>query len=917
MNNLGKANVKVEIAPSLIHIDTEASKYNFDVTAYQWDTIQNSPFLSPFCVENIVDPLDSFAAIFPSKRVNYIDNFISYSGGSNNAGTTPVLPYILWTAIDETKGIVKDTFSPSVTDQNPQPYDSYTLQQPQMNLPYSADYIGPQWEDAVRPKLAPANDIREVYQWLTNLGVDASAWSTEADPEARKDMHWINQHVVRDGLWWGIESNPFIKENMPLWVHLKVARSPASANHETLFIISLGLDDELQAYDIVLGVNRKPYIIDYYRGRNWTEDSTVDSGAEVTISRVPYVRKDFDIDLSRVLDSQEDVNIGLMTVAGRLIIWINDVYVIYARVEKIDEQNNQNSNGSRSGTGSNGSNGNNSSGNSGEESSGTFKECKIAVGRMRMYGSNVQAIINVAPMTFAPLGVFATPLPSILGGTSEDRGRIERIAYKGVKNNGQLDGSVAILPQQPDRVGILYGVDCYEFIDRGTGDIINPSGVGFHRLGAIYFVNAGDVGIRSLPNNDFYILVFRSEDVQFSTPSDASLSAPFSIKFAGCPYFFRIKGGYNVDRDIDFPSYTYIPDVISATETSNAPDYFHATTNANVVIYNKNGEYDYLKGRQYGIRIYWGWGENIYKTFTGIITSVSSSETPGKETLSLQCEDYMFIVKNMLIINSPFYDGMVAYYAIADLAKRAGITRFVNDFRSEGGTDNTDDYFLPSGYTFTKPAMRFPSKNTIFQCIMDIVKRFEAFVYFDSDGQLHIKKLPGGLFSEVTGASFVSEFYRDPTRPDASEIILNEKNIEISYASTVNRINIFTLDRDTRNAILYTKSATATENLIPFRKVMLYDQAALGDLEVAKTYADRLSKRIFSPIRKTSFSTIGKVGTTSIGKILDFVKVDEQEFRIMSIAKKYSADQNDFNNEYGCEWLGGTTSATTTTTTSI
>jgi hypothetical protein len=533
---------------------------------------------------------------------------------------------------------------------------------------------------------------------------------------------------------------------------------------------------------------------------------------------------------------------------------------------------------------------------------------------MRLYGTNVQAIINVAPMTFAPLGVFATPLPSILVETSEDRLKVQRIAYKGVRYNGQLDGSVAILPQQPDRTGTLYGVDCYQFMDGGTGDIVSPSGIGFHQQGLIYFVNAGDVGIKSLPNNDFYILVFKSSDVQFNTPSETL----FEIKFAGCPYFFRLKGGYDVTRELGIPSYTQIPDVISATETSSAPDYFHATTGANVTIYNKNGEYDYLKGRQYGIRIYWGWGKNIYKTFTGVIVSVSSSETPGKEILSLQCEDYMFILKNMLIINSPFYDGMVAYYAIADLAKRGGVTQFVNDFRNENGTSNADDYFLPSGYTFTKPAMRFSSKNTIFQCIMEIVKRFEAFVYFDSDGKFHVKKLPGGLFSEVTAASFVAEFYRDPKRTTPSEIILNEKNIEISYASTVNRINIYTLDRDTRNAILYTKSATATENLMPFRKVLLYDQAALGDLEVARTYAERLSRRVFSPIRKTSFSTIGHVGTTTIGKILDFVKVDSQEFRIMSIAKKYSADQNDFNNEYGCEWLGGnTTNVTTATTTSI
>jgi hypothetical protein len=295
--------------------------------------------------------------------------------------------------------------------------------------------------------------------------------------------------------------------------------------------------------------------------------------------------------------------------------------------------------------------------------------------------------------------------------------------------------------------------------------------------------------------------------------------------------------------------------------------------------------------------------KNVQKTFIGVIVSTSSSEVAGKETLTLQCEDYMFILKNTYIVNSPFYDGMVAKYAIMDLAKRGGITQF-DDTKFITPTD----YFLPSGYTFSKPAIRFPAKNTIFQCIQDLAKRFEAFVYFDQDGKLNLMRLPGGLFSVVSVATPpVGFFQRKPTATNPSTIILNEKNVEYNFASTLNKINIFTLDRDTRNAILYTTSAGSAGNPadhLQFRKLMLYDQPALGELEVARKWAHDFAQRAFYPIRKTSFSTIGSIGGT-INKILEFIQVDGMEYRLMSISKKYSADSNDFTIEASAEWTGG------------
>jgi len=872
MNNLGKATVKAEILNGLSGIDKQATIYNFDVTAYQYDIMAQSPFLVPLFVERIADDMDNFAALFPSRRLEYIDNYIKYNDGTflpPARTSTGGLPYIVWTATSNKTGAVADEFTPTATVDVPNPYSNYDLIQPQKNQVYPSDYIGPKWEAARRPKEPPTNDAQGIRQVLTMLGLtDAAAtWTPDPPPSTPPYLYWVNQHYVGDGLWWGLESSPFLSSNMPFWIHLFLARSPGSATHETMFYISIGLDDDEQSFDLKLTQNTKPRILDYYQGRNVVMTT---GGSTSGTTGVPLVQKEFDVDLSRIWGEQTDIHIGFMTVAGRLVVWVNDVPLVYTRIDKSDGDNN-----------------------------GKIKECRIGRGKIRVYGTNVQAMVNASPMTFAPMGIAAMPIVSTITSTNSEP---IQITYKGVHYDGTMSGPVCILPQPPTNPRNLYGVDCRYWADPAGSAI--PSGVGFHNQGGLYFVSAADVGVTGIPDTSWYMLIFRPENSSLILPD----GTPSSVRYGGCPYFFRIKGAYKVPTQEFIPEPLLIPEVISATETASAPDYFHALTTATVTIYNKGGKYDFLKTRQYGIQLSWGWSTTeLKKTFTGVITSATSSETPGKETLTLNCEDYMFILKNTPIVNSPFYDGMVAYYAIADLAKRGGIKNFVNDFSS----GSTNDYFLPSGYTFSKPAMRFPSKNMIFQCMMDIVKRFEAFIYFDEDGKLHIKKLPGGLFSSLTGSTFAGTFSRNPNNSDVTQIELNERNVEYNFSSTSNKISILTLDRDTRNAIVYTYSAGevgAPPDHLLYRRVVMIDQPAYGDIEVARTYARNLSKRIFWPIRKQNFATIGSStigGVPVVNKILDFVKVDTLEFRITSISRKYNAESNDFVSEYGCEWLGG------------
>jgi len=855
MGNLGKAHVRVSIYNRLPHIDMEASKFNFDITAYNWRSIQNSPFLPPLLTEQVSDDLDSFAACFPSKRKYYVNNFLSFGDGTSNAPSVPTDPFILFNVIDFSKldnqGLPLALFKE---------YDEYNLKQPyEYSEDTPPDYIGPKWASIAQSGIAIPNDRLAIKQWEEWLTTTTGAGSAEqvaenlaaqsaAETTIKLDVvYFLNQEVVRDGLWWGVESSDFLDENMPFWVTLKIAQSPASRNHDTVFIISLGVEpsSEQQSYDIYISRDNKPRIIDYYKGR----DARSAAGAEGP----PVIEKEFDVDLSRVLYSQEDIEIGVMTIAGRLVVWVNQVPLIYTRVDK-----------------------------SPGDDGGTLKECKIAKGKMRVYGTNVQASINVCPMVFASKSVMALPIPTI----SRDANQTEEIQYKGVTSKDEYSGPVCVLPKESETFGILYGVDCQKYEDE-VGSV-NPSGIGFHKQGVVKFKKAESFGVTSLPSSDFYVLEMKPQTVTVGE---------VDLPYGGAPYFFRLKGGAEKPHDVEAGINITTQDVMSASETISAPDMFHAEANASVTLYNKGGKFDFLRDKQYGVRIEWGWDDYEQRTFTGVIVGTTTSEVPGKETITLQCEDYMHILKSTPIVNSPFYDGMVAYYALEDLGNRASLLGFTKDWEDE------DDYFLPSGYSFSKPLMRFTSTQMIFECMINIVQRFEAFIYFDKDGKLHVNKLPGGLFSVGAATAATASFTRNPeSSPD--RVILNEKALDYNFASTSNRISIFTVDRDTRNAIIYTRSARGNENKITFRRVHMIDQAALGGIEAARTWVERLAKRLFWPIRKTNFVAIGS-SDVSVAKIFDFIQVDGDEFRVMSVSKKYNAESNDFTNEYGVEWAGG------------
>ena len=159
--------------------------------------------------------------------------------------------------------------------------------------------------------------------------------------------------------------------------------------------------------------------------------------------------------------------------------------------------------------------------------------------------------------------------------------------------------------------------------------------------------------------------------------------------------------------------------------------------------------------------------------------------------------------------------------------------------------------------------------------------------------------MPGGLFGD--GGEIVESFYSDPNQ-DAGVVLLDEKQVDVNYDSTVNVISAMTVERDTRNPIVYVHSAVGADNYLLYKKVWMLDQPAYGELEVCRNAVEELSKRMFKPILKAKWKV---AWTETPVQPLEFVKLDGQKFRVMSIKRSFDANTNDMTTNFEGEWLGG------------
>ena len=422
MQNLGKASISVKILDGLPGIDTNPKRYSFDVTATNYSTFQNSKFFPPVLAKHISTG-EGWGAIFPEPYRYYMNNYVN----TGEDKTDPYSPSVLWTPTLSFNGSFFNTITENLNKDLILPPD------------YPDEYIGPKWADMVDQENAQT-DWKAYVQWFAKTMRGGGTPTTPPpSPSGEKfGLFYAHQQTVLDGLFWGVESNPILNNDTPFWVRIKRLQAPSSAT-SNFIVISLGGSEASSAFDLVLRNDAKPELVDYIGGRN--NDNLFN------VFTLP-------IDGSKVFDYENYIDVGFMTVAGRLVIFLNKSVSVYARNSTSNE----------------------SSDNGFPD--GVHIPIKIPSGTVKIYGSNIQVAINLCYMNFAP--ACALPLPEI--------GNYE---WENATAEGEMGGtSVSVISSPAKPKEYIYGVDCKTFI--GPGGTVSPKGEGFHSQGSILYVSNED-----------------------------------------------------------------------------------------------------------------------------------------------------------------------------------------------------------------------------------------------------------------------------------------------------------------------------------------------------------------------------------------------------------------------------------------
>jgi hypothetical protein len=352
-----------------------------------------------------------------------------------------------------------------------------------------------------------------------------------------------------------------------------------------------------------------------------------------------------------------------------------------------------------------------------------------------------------------------------------------------------------------------------------------------------------------------------------------------------------------------------IPDVaenvVRISENWSCSDRIQVRHSVDITLYNPNGIYDRLMTKAYGVRVYLGWGDPDH-VFTGVSYGGRKSEQAGRETVTITCQDYMSILEATRMLNSPYYDGMDAYDAIADLASRARISTVddtgsgniqtmsgssFSSFSSSSGTR----YYLPAGYSWTQPKIRFNTQSGLLENMVSVCKLCEKVIYFDETGVFHFSNLQGGLFSNFSGHQY--EFRRSPFGNNY-HVILEKKEVECKLSSSINRVYLRTVDR-TRGTV-YVTQRIDKRGRFPFDKPLMIDSPMLGSVPAANTYAAQLIANLSRVPREISFQTIMEPGEVIMP--MQIIKVDEELMRVKSVSREFNADDNSLTCSVSCEW---------------
>jgi hypothetical protein len=880
MSDLGIATVELKITK----IDPNSSKNDIylpnvmknprvatmDVTVKDiLPYIQNDPQKSAKGTE-VKTISDGYSLLTPASRLVPIGNYVE--GTADAANMTN--PHISWKVIpgaptEQMMG--KDLFN--IVKSN---LGAAALSKKVQVLPkdVTASYKGAVWKTTGLPKHAAANDITDSFGKVVAVSTGSSSFDNSQVP-------WATQAASGTDIWWAVETqdvNPDGVDRMPFCIYFS-PKQQASSESEVFFAIRInpegtwgssggengsnGAKLSEGSFDIVFIQGQSPTLYDW----GVAEDTAAPSGSTGTTTPAVFSPRKV---------SMEFVTPGAGGTSG--VIWnsLNTIVVralgsgiIHAEIRETGQEYvyRRYSSEKKEEVST-------SSGTATKNTEVLLHAFKMVIRNMRLIGTCCEASMNVSPVCFAEadFGLNSPAAPD---------------------KDGKLVNPYTIteLPLEQTSTQNAHGNNARTFDGQtakmSTLDPTVVSGEGRYGQAKTSLVTSP-----TQAENKVYRVGMVADSAQFGVGGE---KMPVLA-----PTFHRVKGTYKSDDKAGGDPQLDISDhLISFSESFNLEELNLISHSMDLTLYDEGGDLDYLLTKSSPVRIKAGWqGLPTDHMFTGLTVGGSRSEVAGKETLNIHCEDYMFLLGSMMMLNSPYYDGMDAFTAIADLASRVGITA-IDD------CNKTLRFFLGGGYSLTEPAVRFPSTSNLKENILRIATQYSLVVYFDGDGQMRVKNLQGGLAGPTKNDATVAtnaHFYKNPNNDD-QYVIIGEKKKDSKYADVPSQIVVKTIDAsmclEQKGGIIIIGAKNPNPPL-PFNRVLLNESPVFACLANAQIWLDDNKKRLFMPISGINIRTVGGFDI----RPLDIISVDDEVYRVSNLSRTFNAEDNSMSADITGIWYG-------------
>jgi len=326
----------------------------------------------------------------------------------------------------------------------------------------------------------------------------------------------------------------------------------------------------------------------------------------------------------------------------------------------------------------------------------------------------------------------------------------------------------------------------------------------------------------------------------------------------------------------------------------------------------------------------------FYKLMTGICYGGVISERPGERIMRCKVHDYSKVAKDILLFNSPFFDGVRDINAIYELFKYCqfkedepgdpafllqGHAQHAMEHNEWGGIGDacrpldgrvvslSKVYALPHSYQKLQgtPEFRFSDGSSIMDSLHKISERSGKPLFFDVDGMLHYEAFPiADLIYGIggAGANINTLWYFTESPDEDGQLIFNILTRELAVGDVYNNIHIIT-SSPKREYIMADRineksmKDPSTEGFLGYRKTFLQMDGVFGSEQAAEDYANHLTK-FYRPPVVYKFETFGLPL-----RCFDVAEVDGQKLIVLSVSHSLDAKENKWWMTVETEWLSG------------